>query len=379
MGMNCTTWSEKIYDYCYEILEGEELLEFQQHLASCGQCQQWLVRTRKGLCLLQQWQPEMVSDSLLAKTMYRVSLTRKRIWWIAPWSAAAAVFMLCLSVSLVWLLNLSPSNSDWDKTRPVLAPGNKPRQEAPLQKDTPLLMEKEEDAARSLKTKSAEPHARIVPAAPLMQAGADHSAPPSPAKEDVSQVAECKHDDMVHNAFASGAERRDSTTARNALAAQPGNEKKQETAMSGKLKAKAEQDTPPAMLQRLLVAARAKDEKALRRYIYPLATPQKNWQQEIIHHILHAGAQAIESLAYSETALVELISRYAEQFVPISKEFRQQLGKGEKFWGDAKLIALANSEACNFVIFQQSQVMVLMVQLDGEYRLVWWENIERLK
>lgn len=56
--MNCELFHVQVYDYLYELLEDNEKTAFEEHAQRCYSCQEKLQVHRKGIGLLDKWQPE---------------------------------------------------------------------------------------------------------------------------------------------------------------------------------------------------------------------------------------------------------------------------------------------------------------------------------
>ena len=137
--MNCTTWREKIYDYCYELLEDQELLEFREHLTNCGSCKALLTKQRQGLSLLKAWTTS-ANDGLHNQTMTAIRRLQRlhRLGISAVWAVAASVLILLGVHFIVQDQHQSPDLQNRKDASPLSLAEN--RDSAPsLQSPSPKL------------------------------------------------------------------------------------------------------------------------------------------------------------------------------------------------------------------------------------------------
>lgn len=398
--MNCTTWSEKVYDYCYEILEGEELAEFQQHLASCGQCQQLFAHANKGLQLLDKWQPAAISqlaNAQLGHIRRRLLLGGGRYWRLAPWSAVAATLMLGFTVGLVWMISSLPVDSGWQKAAPSVARDQSEQEplKAPQRPQDNDSLPAVPAPGEAMKQAPAEPV--VTPALEAKPTAPPMEIAKKADKEKTSSKGRMPHPRQANDSAVARAEpaRRLAREIPKAEASHAAKEMDEQQNVADSLPGKdfspapsswqaeeAEADdkpvagvteTPEALLQSLMSAWRSKNAQAMAACIYP-----SSWRVEMVRHMLRDDAHATAPWACSKAALKVLIARSANRFQPINEEFRQQLSKGERFGYDAKVADLANRPTSGLVMFQHRQVSVVMVLTAEGYRLVWWENLNQL-
>jgi hypothetical protein len=130
---------------------------------------------------------------------------------------------------------------------------------------------------------------------------------------------------------------------------------------------------PADLLKKIHALSLQKDYEQIEQLIYPYRDGCKQAVAGI------RDGDTSSDWAYSNESLGELIDNYLDKFTPIPDELLLKLFiKGGDWSDDIQLVNLAKTQPQNFTIFDYKDVHILIVKVEGEQKLLFWENLTNL-
>ena len=134
-------------------------------------------------------------------------------------------------------------------------------------------------------------------------------------------------------------------------------------------------DTPEKLLKKIYELAKAKKYDELKKHIAAYKLDGTDIQAEIINGI--KAKTELYDFAYSDEAMALLVNKHLDKITPIEKKFIDALtslkNKDIKILKD---IALKNPN--DIKSFSHKHANIIMVKINGEYKLWFWENLNNL-
>ena len=136
-------------------------------------------------------------------------------------------------------------------------------------------------------------------------------------------------------------------------------------------------DTPSKLLEKIYLLASQKRYDDLRSYIYPFIRGEFNVQDFIIKGVKENKKTG--DFAYSNLALKEIVEKYLYKIQPLeSKHVKELFLSRDNFGLDPLLKQIALSKPNDIMMFDYKGVHTLIVKIDGEYKLLFWERMNRI-
>ena len=137
-------------------------------------------------------------------------------------------------------------------------------------------------------------------------------------------------------------------------------------------------NTPEILLKTIYSLASQNKYTELRQYIYPLVIKETSIQDLIIDGIREKKRTG--DFAYSDEALASIVNYHINRIIPITTLPRNKYREIEWIWTetDEKLKNVYRNNPNDFSIFYYGKAFVVMAAIDGNYQLIFWENLNDL-
>ena len=134
------------------------------------------------------------------------------------------------------------------------------------------------------------------------------------------------------------------------------------------------ENTPAGLLKKIYALAQKEDYEKLQECIFPHS--EQDLPDMMLQGIKEQKGRG--DAAYSHKALKLLIDDHLDKLKPAAGAFLESCMPDGDFGGDERIAKIAKTRPQDITMFDFEQVHILIIKLEGEHKLVFWENLTNL-
>jgi hypothetical protein len=137
--------------------------------------------------------------------------------------------------------------------------------------------------------------------------------------------------------------------------------------------------SPRELIETILACSRSKDYEALRPRIcaIPLGPLGVLTRDVVVQHIMKQDKEKVDDFSYSDEAVEVLLKRHMDGFTSkVPDAWMKDMTDGELSTPEIRKLALDRPGA--FRVFDREGVFILLAEVEGRYKLVFWTGLNRL-
>lgn len=139
--------------------------------------------------------------------------------------------------------------------------------------------------------------------------------------------------------------------------------------------------SPEALLRAILAYSEEGNYEAIASLVYPLQLPFGGTVPDYVVAGMRAAhpTSYVGDFSYSDEALRVLLQRHVSELRCPSEDEMRSMGVAKgRLLMDESLLALTNADPRNFLMFSRGPCRVVLLNKDGDCRLVFWEGLNSL-
>lgn len=132
-----------------------------------------------------------------------------------------------------------------------------------------------------------------------------------------------------------------------------------------------EENTPAGLFKKIYALAQEEDYEKLQECIFPHS--EQDLPDMMLQGIKEQKGRG--DAAYSHKALKFLIDNHLDKLKPAAGAFLESCMPDGDFGGDERIAKIAKTRPQDITMFDFEQVHILIIKLEGEHKLVFWERL----
>ncbi len=137
-------------------------------------------------------------------------------------------------------------------------------------------------------------------------------------------------------------------------------------------------DTPEKLLRAILDCSRNRDYERVKRHIYPMKVyPNLTTQDAAIMYMKEGRLSHMGDFSYSDAAMEIILNSHLQRFTShMDASWLRPVSKGGLI--DDELRRTTAGDPRHFLFLDHQGCHILLVQLEGEFKLLFWEGMNFL-